>query len=405
MKNIYMLHVYQTNNIIKTEENIMYSKHIYDIIIENTIKDWKISMNKQIPNVQWEVPKHSKSEINKAGNTIISVNSSSLREINITLGDIEDANNILNNWRASHAYPLHVICSNLRLRNPNAIVVQRLKRLDSIINKLERNPKMNLYRMQDLGGCRVIVNTIDEVYEAIDKYKNSRIRHILKREYDYIQNPKESGYRSYHMVYQFHSDKKETYNKNMLIEIQFRTKLQHIWATAVEMMGIYTKSNLKSSQGDKDILRFFTLVSSVFALQENMSVCPNTSDWMDELIKEIMYLDNKHHIISTLSSLNVAINHTDNIKTKSKNTYYVIILDYAEKEVTIKDFKSSNIEIATQVYGQIENNANTDVVLVSANSFEALREAYPNYFVDISRFVNMIKSIIRNYEHIIDTYN
>ena len=50
---------------------------------------------------------------------------------------------------------------------------------------------------------------------------------------------------------------KDTYNKNMFIEVQFRTKLQHMWATAVEMMGIYTNSNLKSSQGDYDILRFF----------------------------------------------------------------------------------------------------------------------------------------------------
>lgn len=49
---------------------------------------------------------------------------------------------------------------------------------------------MSLYRMQDLGGCRVIVNSIDQVYEAVEKYKTSRIRHILKREYDYIQNPK-----------------------------------------------------------------------------------------------------------------------------------------------------------------------------------------------------------------------
>ena len=218
----------------------------------------------------WEIPKYSKSEINKAG--FIIANPSSTKE------DRNNALIILNNWRAAHAYPLQVICSNLRLRNPDAIVVQRLKRLDSITGKIERFPDMSLYRMQDLGGCRVIVDTVEQVYEAIEKYKNSRIRHILKREYDYIQNPKDSGYRSYHMVYQFRSDKKETYNKNMLIEIQFRTKLQHIWATAVEMMGIYTKSQLKASSGDKDILRFFALVSSVFAKMENMPISPNTND-------------------------------------------------------------------------------------------------------------------------------
>ena len=189
--------------------------------------------------------------------------------------------------------------------------MQRLKRLDSITGKIERFPDMSLYRMQDLGGCRVIADTIDQVYEAVNKYKNSRIRHILKREYDYIQNPKDSGYRSYHMVYQFQSDKKETYNKNMLIEIQFRTKLQHIWATAVEMMGIYTKSNLKSSQGDEEILRFFTLVSSVIALQENTPICPNTQDNIEKLVSEIKYLNKKHRIISILGGINLAIDYTE----------------------------------------------------------------------------------------------
>lgn len=244
----------------------MKQKDMCDIIIEKITKDWTDSMNNQNQKEQWETPKYSKSQINKAGSIIAKPSS--------THEERENALIILNNWRAAHAYPLQVICSNLRLRNPDAIVVQRLKRLDSIMNKIERYPNMNLYRMQDLGGCRVIVDTVDQVYEAVNRYKRSRIRHIFKKENDYIQLPKDSGYRSYHMVYQFQSDKKETYNQNMLIEIQFRTKLQHIWATAVEMMGIYTKSNLKSSQGDTDILRFFTLTSSIFAIQENMTVCP-----------------------------------------------------------------------------------------------------------------------------------
>ena len=280
----------------------MNQKDIYDIIIEKTINDWKNSMKNQSQREQWEVPKYSKSEINKAGSII--ADSSSSKE------DRDNALIILNNWRAAHAYPLQVICSNLRLRNPDAIVVQRLKRLDSITGKIELNPDMNLYRMQDLGGCRVIVDTIDQVYDAVDRYKNSRIRHIFKRKYDYIQNPKNSGYRSYHMVYQFQSDKKETYNKNMLIEIQFRTKLQHIWATAVEMMGIYTKSRLKSSIGNKDILRFFVLVSSVFAKMENMPICPNTNDDYNILISEIRQIDKKLNLVSRLSALSVAIKHT-----------------------------------------------------------------------------------------------
>lgn len=383
---LYIIH--KTIILVTNGGKIMNQKDICDIIIENAIKDWKYSMNNKIKREQWEIPKYSKSEINRAGS--IMANSSS------SIENHKQALIILNNWRASHAYPLQVICNNLRLRNPNAIVVQRLKRLDSITRKLERFPDMSLYRMQDLGGCRVIVDTVDQVYDAIRKYKNSHIRHILKREYDYIQNPKLSGYRSYHMVYQFQSDKKETYNKNMLIEIQFRTKLQHIWATAVEMMGIYTKSQLKASIGDKDILRFFVLVSSVFAKMENMPISPNTNDDYNILISEIRQIDKKLNLVSRLSALSVAINHTNTDKAIKGKKYYVLILNYKKKLLRVRGFSPSQIELATKVYNDIEatNNLEVDVVLVSATSFDSLRAAYPNYFNDISQFVDMMRRIL-----------
>lgn len=360
---------------------------IIDSIINKAQKECDIMKESTV--AKWEIPKYSKSEINKAGKTIADKNSSKKER--------QDALKVLNNWRSSHAYPLQVIASNLRSKNPDSIVVQRLKRLDSITGKIERFPRMDLYRMQDLGGCRVIVDSIDEVYSAMNQYKSSRIRHILKREYDYIQNPKESGYRSYHMVYQFHSDRKETYNKNMLIEIQFRTKIQHTWATAVEMMGIYTKSNLKSSQGNEDILRFFTLVSSILALKEGTPVCPNTSESADELIKEIKSLDSKHNIVSTLSGLNVAIDFDEKNENK-KNNYYILILDYTRKRMRIKSFETKNIEVATEVYNQLEGKLESDknIVLVSASSFDSLRAAYPNYFTDIQEFVDMMRSLYDN---------
>lgn len=380
-----------TTKIQKQSNNYTFHRiETYDIIdniINKAQKECDIMKESTV--AKWEIPKYSKSEINKAGKTIADKTS--------TKKERQDALKVLNNWRSSHAYPLQVIASNLRSKNPDSIVVQRLKRLDSITGKIERFPKMDLYRMQDLGGCRVIVDSIDEVYSAMNQYKSSRIRHILKREYDYIQNPKESGYRSYHMVYQFHSDRKETYNKNMLIEIQFRTKIQHTWATAVEMMGIYTKSNLKSSQGNEDILRFFTLVSSILALKEGTPVCPNTSESADELIKEIKSLDSKHNIVSTLSGLNVAIDFDEKNENK-KNNYYILILDYTRKRMRIKSFETKNIEVATEVYNQLEGKLESDknIVLVSASSFDSLRAAYPNYFTDIQEFVDMMRSLYDN---------
>ena len=373
----------------------MQERDMYDILIENTTKEWYLTMVEGIQNnnPNWEIPKYSKKQVDKAGKVIATLITD--RNSGILLKEYEEAIEVLNNWRSSHAYPLEVIANNLRLNNPQAIVVQRLKRLDSIIGKIQRFPDMSLYRMQDLGGCRVIVNSIKDVYTSVNEYKNSKVKHIFKRENDYIQNPKESGYRSYHMIYQFQSDGNKSYNKNMLIEIQFRTKLQHIWATAVEMMGIFTKSKLKASMGDEKILRFFVLVSSLFAKIEKTPICPNTIDDKNLIIEEIKEIDTELNLVSRISALSVAINSTNNEEQKGKG-YYVLILNYKEKMLRVRRFTTNQIELATRVYNQIEatNDKDIDVVLVSATSFDDLKEAYPNYFADISEFVKIMREIL-----------
>lgn len=342
-------------------------------------------MATQCTEEKWEKVKYSKSKINKAGKVLLDAVPGSEEE--------KEALEILNNWRASHAYPLQVIASELRRASESALVVQRLKRLDSIVAKLKRIQGMSLYGMQDIGGCRVIVDLVDDVYMVLNEYKDSRKQHILKRENDYIINPKKSGYRSYHIVYQFYSDEIEEYNKNMRVEIQLRTRLQHTWATAVEMMGIYTKSALKASIGDTNVLRFFALVSSVFARIEGTAIVPDTADSYDQLVKEIKCIDQKYNIISKLSALNVAIDH---VKDNKEEGYYILILNYESKMLKIRHFTTSEIETATEVYNEIEGlkEISIDAVLVSANSFETLRVAYPNYFSDIGEFVEMMRQIL-----------
>lgn len=359
-----------------------------DSIVTNLRKEWSLNMPSQIPQGKWEEPIYSKKQINYAGKI--------LSDRSLTTGDKKQVLEIINNWRASHAYPLNVITNNLRKNNKQAIVVQRLKRLDSIIGKLERYPNMSLYRMGDLGGCRVIVNTINDVYDSVKKYKNSRVRHILKRETDYIQVHKDSGYRSYHLIYEFYSDRKETYNKNMLIEIQFRTQLQHIWATAIEMMGIYSNTALKSSMGDEKVLHFFVLVSSVFAKMENMPICPDTSDDYNELIEEIKTIDDELHIIHILCNLTVVIEQTKEIQSENRKkiSYYILAQNYERRILKIYPFTSNQIELATKTYNRLESVPSINVVLVSATSFDTLKAAYPNYFVDIGKFAEIMRRIL-----------
>lgn len=341
---------------------------------------------------RWKKLEYTKRQINDAGKTI--------RNENASESEITEATNIIDNWRASHAYPLHVMYMHLRgmvTSCRGALVVERLKRLDSIIGKLKREDGMDLWRMQDLGGCRVIVPSIDDVYRFIDQYQNSRIRHEYKRTYDYIKNPKTSGYRSVHLVYKYHSDKTEDYNQNMLIELQFRTHLQHVWATALETMGLFTKQALKAGQGDDNIKRFFVLVSSLFAMREDCPVIPGTLADEKEIVSEIELINDQYHVLETLNAIRIALNHEEDVKIDRKG-YYLLILNYNTHRLSIRTYQPSQFEQANTDYTQIEKNRHAsgiDAVLVRATSFSELKSAYPNYFADIGEFYDLVTEYLK----------
>lgn len=346
----------------------------------------------EIGRPRWKEVEYSRSKIIKAGKTV--------RKNDATQFEIDEAIEVIDNWRASHAYPLHVMYVHLRnmaSESHNIVVAERLKRLDSIINKLKREPTMSLWEIQDLGGCRFIVPTTAEVYSFAKKYMKSRIRHEYINTYDYIENPKNSGYRSLHLVYRFHSDSKETYNKNTLIELQFRSHLQHIWATALETLGLFTKQALKAGEGDDDIKRFFVLVSSLFAIREGKPVVPGTVEDQQKLIHEIKEIDSKSRFLDNLSAIRVAVNHKDGIQS-DKRGYYILILNYSTHLLRIRYFKPSQADEASIVYSQIESTraeSQIDAVLVRVASFQTLKAAYPNYFLDIGEFIDMVKEYLR----------
>lgn len=343
---------------------------------------------------QWKKVEYTTSQINKAGRII--------KRNNLTIEERKKALEVIDNWRAAHAYPLHVFYIKLkRIAKNNTIVAQRLKRLESIIGKLSRIHSMSLWKMQDLGGCRVIVKSIKDVYKCRDLLINSKIKHEFNNESDYISNPKDSGYRSLHVVYKFHSDKIDYYNNNMLIEIQFRTLLQHSWATAVETMGMFKHEDIKSGKGSEDVNRFFLLVSSLFAIEEQMPLAPNTPLTKEEIINEIRALDSRCNFLDFLSNIKVITELEKDSKHKSKNDeYWVLSLNYEEHSLHITPFKQSDINKANEYYSQLENSkdSKTDSVLVQVSSFKELRKAYPNYFYDISLFVNRVRAYIKSNE-------
>lgn len=354
-------------------------------------------MNEILERPRWKRVEYSKTQIITAGKVI--------KNTAATEEEVKRAMVVIDNWRAAHAYPLHVIYTHLRRmakeNDEKIIVAERLKRLDSIINKLKREKTMSLWTMQDLGGCRFIVPELYDVFAYAKKYKKSRIRHKFIKEYNYITQPKQSGYRSLHYAYKYYSDSLNSpYNNNMLIELQFRTHLQHLWATAVETMGVYTKQALKAGQGDDDIKRFFALTSSLLAMKESTALVPNTPTSWSELMDEIIAVNKRKLILDVLSAIRIAIEARKEAMS-GKQGYYLLILNFDTHRLRIVYYKTSQAENANAAYTQIEKNrveAKIDAVLVSVSSFQTLKKAYPNYFSDIGEFVTIIKNEIAKYK-------
>lgn len=204
-------------------------------------------------------------KISKAGEILI--------EKDISASEFEDAMNVLSFWRFSHEYSLEEAMKILQKAtlkiDRTAIFAKRLKRHASIVNKLNRFKTMKLKNMQDIGGCRAILSSAKKVTQVVRELKKmpefkDEKGHIRFK--DYIEHPKEDGYRGFHLVGLFN----DSDNSKKNIEIQLRTKLQHDWATALEIVDLFTGQALKSNQGEQDWKDFFRAIGEQFALIEGI---------------------------------------------------------------------------------------------------------------------------------------
>jgi ppGpp synthetase/RelA/SpoT-type nucleotidyltranferase len=340
------------------------------------------------------VPIESKKSINKAGQILSQKNASEM--------ELDWARDLANRWRACHAYPINTFQATLRRKLSDfygdPIVAQRLKRMPTIIDKLIRYPAMQLTTMQDIGGVRAVLGSIDDVYKLATEYKSkSRFAHELIDEKDYIQKPRsEDGYRSVHLIYKYKNSRNPHYD-GLRLELQIRTKLQHTWATAVETMGTFLGQALKSRQGDQEWIDFFAIVSSAFAHMEKSPVIPRYQGLSpQETSLAVANADKGLGALEKMKGFSAAV---DYITTKSKGwSYHLIILNSLEGTVQLKPYDRDDFEQAMSDYSSVEKEAaegkKIEPVLVSAGPIDTLRRAYPNFFLDINDFMQIASNII-----------
>jgi len=342
------------------------------------------------------IPNFTRKQVTKAGQVLINPHS--------TVDDFEKALTLLSHWRSCHAYPINTFQATLRSRLKKvcntALVAQRLKRTPSILKKLELNPGMQMARMQDVGGLRAVVESLSQVHKLQEIYLKSSLQHELIGIDDYIATPKKSGYRSLHLIYKYKNPQNPIYD-GLCIELQIRTKLQHAWATAVETIGTFLDQALKSSEGPKEWLDYFKLVGAAFSFLEKSPVAKD----FEKIPKEKIYrlVNEQTKKLDVKSKLNAFAVAANAIETRaSQGNYHLVKLNAQEKTVEIKSFGKRRLEDANREYEEAEKLAaidnNVQAVLVATDSIDALKRAYPNYFLDTRQFTLALSRIQKSAE-------
>lgn len=140
----------------------------------------------------------------------------------------------------------------------------RLKTEDSIFEKLERKNKLNPNKpvdelLNDIAGVRIICFDTKQIYKIVKQIKQEK-QFVVLKEKNYITNPKDNGYQSYHMILLVNDVK---------VEVQIRTILMDAWSS-LESILIYKKRVPVPSNLKKDIEKFSKLSKKMDKMLERI---------------------------------------------------------------------------------------------------------------------------------------
>ena len=338
-------------------------------------------------------PKYPRGMVDLAGDTLI--------DQATDLDAYEHALQIINNWRSCHHLPLRffrVWLTRIATQvDPTCLIAQRIKRLPAIKLKLEllRRHSVTLSEMQDIGGCRVVVKNLAVLNQLVRSHERSQVQYKLDYKDDYIERPKNTGYRGIHLIYRYRSEQYNSHN-DLRVEIQLRSPLQHAWATAVETVGLVTGEALKSNLGSNDWRRFFALMGTAIAMREKATLVPGTPHTRKEVVAEL------RDCVSTLDAQTRLRTYSAMLRMPrhpglEQARYFLLEFDSTAQKILVTGYANSQLNAAHETLLEVERAlaarpefTGSQAVLVSVGSLASLKRAYPNYFLDMRVFIEEV---------------
>jgi len=351
-------------------------------------------------------PPLSKNSVRKASKNIASGNYSA--------NDIE----LVDQWRSSHGYEINTfqawLKKQLEKTGVDAEFAQRLKRRKTVLDKLSRKRPdgtpliSDVTAMHDLAGCRLIFNSVEDIQSFRSHLHSSKVlknvNHKLrydKDKYDYISQPKPSGYRGIHDVFKHYprphrkGDTSSLPWHGLLVEIQYRTKVQHAWATALEIADVIDGTRTKFDFEPTERGEYFALASEWLARNHENLKASFLELTRDEIYEKLFTMDSQLKIIGRLSTLKMfggfeklKKHNVLNMKITEQNDHSGIDIP-SKLQLEVFNFRNANLAMIKT------NNLESDptslnAVYVRADNPTQLRSAYRNYFNDTEDFVTLL---------------
>lgn len=299
--------------------------------------------------------------------------------------------NVIEEWRAAHSSVINTFQALLRNRAKEygARVIQRHKRKATIFDKLNRQNGMDLARMDDVAGCRVICPDVQTLYAFREAMHRARFDHVLKtggNKYDYIKAPKSDGYRGIHDVYEYNVGSDEgRHLRGLRIELQYRTEVQNAWATTNEIIAHLTKgaSEPKYHRGDPRYLDLMALASEVLARSFEQCTGPHGQLEHSEVVELYEKLENELSFRFKLAGLGVAL------KGDFGNQGPEFILFREDGQLELFGFETQE-EALEKLFELEKSRPSADVVYVPSSTTDEIRSTYKNYYDDTRDFLSWV---------------
>jgi len=319
---------------------------------------------------------------------------------------------IVDKFRRSHAHALNTtyevlenVCT--QTAPEGHITSQRLKRMPTILLKIKSGIVKDLASMQDLGGCRAIlpdIKTVKEVYAKLLEIAPATFSTSAKGLKDYIATPKSTGYRSMHMVVIAEHTDDDGANANRPIEIQCRTRLMHLWATAVEAYDLISGHKDQTKRAltpETPAAKFFLWASAALCKIEESAVPPDTSDEFTIIAKALKTEESKFILNKLESAADAAVGIAQAKRKVGRNGLVLVWLKRNMEgglDRHVEDFFSSEEHLAHNRLVEEEASVNNDAaVLIRLQDVEQAGEALLGYYMNTREFRSILEDFCRKH--------